>query len=135
MAIQLSMIVVITSWAPTVAFKMPDPVLALTADVEQAATKREGDGDSGQHERRHEDERLLEIVGRGLARLPGDPGEEPVQPGPLEDGAIRRHRVVPRDEDDEAADQEGEDGRGERHEDAADAGREPGCHLRRGVAG
>ena len=46
-----------------------DPVLALPADVEEAAAEREGDGDAGQDERRHEDERLLEVVRRGLASL------------------------------------------------------------------
>ncbi len=102
--IQLSMIVVITSCAPTVAFRKPamparprrrasrrddrdedqepagqvdEPAsssrraprrssprgTALAADVEEPAAKRERDRQSREHERRPEDQRLLEVRG------------------------------------------------------------------------
>ena len=64
--------------------------------------------------------------------LAGDPGEEPVEPGAGEDRLVRGDGVVPRDRDDETADQEREHGRGDRDEDAADAGREPVAPTRLG---
>ena len=101
-AIQLSMIVVITSWAPDVARRNAgdpspdhaaedpggepsrtcsgrgrpeqmrpdeerrheaDPVLALAADVEQAAPEGECDRQRGQDQRRRHAQRLLEVLG------------------------------------------------------------------------
>ena len=42
----------------------PDPVLALAADVEEAAPEREGDGERGEDQRRRGPERLLEVARR-----------------------------------------------------------------------
>ena len=47
----------------------PDPVLALAADVEEPAAEGEGDREAREDERRHEDERLLEVV-RGVRSRP-----------------------------------------------------------------
>ena len=135
-AIQLSMIVVITSLAPVVAFSTPaippttaprgagrdrcehdvqersacpsndeptqtaderaDEVLALAADVEQAAAERERDRQAGEDQRRRHDQRLLQVQRRDGAVLGADPREEPVQPGAVEDRLVGRDRVVAR---------------------------------------
>ena len=42
----------------------PDEVLPLAADVEEAAAERERDGEPGEHERRPQDQRLLQVGGR-----------------------------------------------------------------------
>ena len=102
-----------------------DPVLALPANVEEPASESESHRDTGQDQRRHQDERLLEIVRRGIASIAGDPREEPVETRALEDGLVGAHRVVAREQDDKAADQEGERRCGERNENTADPGREP----------
>ncbi len=133
-AIQLSMIVVITSCAPTLAFRIPaippqiapariaarmreqdvqrarhslevrpdqqrrdqpDPELSLAADVEEPAAEGERDGDRGQDQRRRHEERLLEVAGRLGSGLAGDPREEPVEPGALEDRPVRRPGLLP----------------------------------------
>ena len=39
----------------------PGEVLPVTADVEEPAAEREGDGEAGEHERHPEDQRLLEV--------------------------------------------------------------------------
>ena len=166
-AIQLSMIVVITSWAPDGRLQRAgdpaperpsqdacgdreqdverprhpfevgsdpecrdeaDPVLALPADVEEPAAERERDRDPGEHERRHDDERLLQVVGGVLARFPRDPGEEPVEAGAFEDGFVGGDRVAAGDQHDEPADQERKEGGDERDDDAAEPGREPLGH-------
>ena len=44
-----------------------DDVLALAADVEQAAAERERDGEAGQDQRRRQEQRLLEVQRRGDA--------------------------------------------------------------------
>ena len=146
-AIQLSMIVVITSWAPTVALRKPaipaqiapasvaaddpeqdvrerrharqrgadpdrdveaDEVLALAADVEHAAAERERDREPGQDQRRRLQQRLREVVRRGVDRV-GRRVEEPVQAGAVEDVAVGGERVVAGRGDDDAADQERDD--------------------------
>ena len=166
-AIQLSMIVVITSWAPTVAFRKPaipaqaapasaaraiattmcslpprpaheeptqtddhraDDVLALAADVEHAAAERERDREAGEHERRGDQQRLLQVVGRlrlDIVDVPGEPDrgvgerhaelvradlEEPAQAGAVEDLLVGRQGVVAGRRDHDPADEEGEDG-------------------------
>ena len=116
------MIVVITSWAPTAAFRKPaiagperarerggadaeqdvrgrghaaeatpDPardeepheVLALAADVEEAAAEGEGDREPGQDQRRRLEERLGEVVGRGLGRVGRHGCKNQSRPAPL----------------------------------------------------
>ena len=71
----------------------PDPVLALAADVEQAGAERVGDRHAGEDQRRREDQRLLEVQRRERAVLGGDPGEEPVEPGALEDRLVGAERA------------------------------------------
>ena len=176
-AIQLSMIVVITSLAPVVAFSRPampphtrsrrarpdhadhdvrqrrhrverraepdghvgaDEVLALAADVEQAAAERERDRQAGEDQRRRDDQRLLEVEGGDDAVVLADPREEPVQPGAVEDRPVGRDRVLARERDDEAADREGQQRGQQRRDDAAAAqvAREPaGDRHRRALAG
>ena len=113
-------------------------VLALAADVEQAAAERERDGQAGEHQGRRQQQRLLERV--GVTRLeavgvPREPDlrvrarhddvvaprvEEPAQAAPVEDRLVRRERVVAGgDDDDEAADQEGQQRRDQRDDEAA----------------
>src|SRR5829696_3272391 len=106
------------------------PVLALPADVEEAAAESEGNGDPREDERCHEDERLLEVVCGVLTSFAGHPREEPVEARALEDGLVGAHGVVPGKQDDKAADQEGERRRGKRDEDAAESSREPLRHRR-----
>ena len=65
-----------------------DPELALPADVEQPAAEGERHGESREDERGGDEQRLLQVAGRLLARLPAHPGEEPVQARALEDGAV-----------------------------------------------
>ena len=176
-AIQLSMIVVITSCAPTVAFRKPamrrdagagehrerdreedvqalrhpgprraDPdrddragdVLALAADVEEAAAERERDGEPRADQRRRQDQRLRQVVRREAVRVGVPPEEdlvvrerdvdvvvaeleEPVQAGAVPDRLVRAQRVVARGEHDEPAGEEGEQHREERRDDAAGA--------------
>ena len=116
MAIQLSMIVVITSWAPTVALRRPAiPPQIAPATIEgaraRACTGRESPSmcdptksaalkptqywpwppmlkrpqrnakatRAPSDERRHQDQRLLEVVRGLLARLAGDHGKNQVE--------------------------------------------------------
>ncbi len=89
----------------------PDDVLALSADVEEAAAEREGDREPGEDQRRRRQQRLREVVRRGVVRVrvPPEPDvsvrerdvdvvvaevEEPVQTGALEDRLVGRERVV-----------------------------------------
>src|SRR5918996_1610891 len=98
----------------------PDPVLALAPDVEHPTAKREGDGEGGQDEGRHDDERLLEVP-RLLGRLPHT-GDEPGEPRALEDrlvGFEGRRDALLGNEHDEPADDEGEQRRGDGDEQAA----------------
>ena len=48
----------------------PDPVLALPADVEQAAAEGEGDRERGEDERRGLPEGLLEVASGCVACVP-----------------------------------------------------------------
>ena len=64
-----------------------DDVLALTADVEHAAAEREGNRETREDQRRHDQERLLEVEARVEPLVARDPGEEPV-----EACAVRRSR-------------------------------------------
>ena len=120
-AIQLSMIVVITSLAPVVAFSRPaipphtapaahapsiartmcgkpgiaverradpdrhvgaDEVLALAADVEQAAAEGERHRQAGEDQRRRDDQRLLEVQRRDRAVLALIHGKNQFRPVP-----------------------------------------------------
>ena len=97
----------------------PGEVLALAADVEQAAAECERDGETHEDERRRLDQRLLEVEGRDRVEVPRDL-EEPVQPRPLEDRLVRLERVLARrDEDDEAAHDERDQHREERRDEPA----------------
>ena len=107
----------------------PDPVLALATDVEQPASEGEGNGQRRQHERRHHDEGLLEVHRRVRALAPLHPGEEPVQPGAVEDRLVGGERVVARDRDDQSPDDERENG-GREWDDEA-----PGALVEAGQAG
>ena len=89
----------------------PDPELALTADVEEAAAERERDRERREDERRCDEQRLLEVAGRVIARLAGDPGEEPVEARALEDRLVGGDRVLAVDRNDEPADEERKSGR------------------------
>ena len=119
--IQLSMIVEITSWAPTVALRKPaipaqsaptesacdrreedvqqrvhaaerradpdsehgaDDVLALTADVEHAATECECDGETREDQRRRQDECLLPVLGCGRPLDTVTHGKNQLNPAP-----------------------------------------------------
>src|SRR6185295_16586223 len=94
-----------------------DEVLALAADVEHPAAERERDGQRREHERRRDDERLLEVVRGAEALVALYPGEEPVQAGAREDRLVGGEGVVPGRHDDETADEEREDGRSECREE------------------
>jgi hypothetical protein len=63
-------------------------VLALAADVEEAAAEGERDGEAGQDQRRRHDQRLLEVQSSEVALFALHPREEPVQPGPVEDRLV-----------------------------------------------
>src|SRR5918996_4083538 len=98
----------------------PDPVLALAPDVEHPTAEREGDGEGGQGEGGHDDERLLEVPSL-LGRLP-HAGDEPSEPRALEDrlvGFEGRRDALLGNEHDEPADDEGEQRRGDGDEQAA----------------
>src|SRR5215208_4850615 len=123
-------------------------VLAVAADVEEAAPERERDGEARQHERRPEQQRLLEVR-RGLrgdvVGVPREPDapvaegqadrvapdvEEPVQPRAAEDRAVRLERVADasrRQQHDDAADEKREREREQRRE-------QPLCLLQEAVA-
>ena len=158
-AIQFSMIVVITSWAPTSragtrrslptpcrrgsrrrcpsttysgrgrpcrcvptksAAMKPTQYWPWPPMLKRPAPEGERDRERGQDQRRRHAQRLLEVLGGDRALVAGHPGEEPVEAGPVEDRPVGGDRVVAGDQDDEAADQEGENGRCERHERSAD---------------
>ena len=67
----------------------PDEVLALAADVEQAAAERERDGEPGEDQRRRLQQRLGEVVRVEVdrVRVPGDV-EEPVEARAVPDAAV-----------------------------------------------
>ena len=87
-------------------------VLALAADVEEAAAERERDREPGEHQRRRQQQGLLEGVGVPRLEAVGVPGEphlgvregqvdvvaarveEPAQARPVEDRLVRGERVV-----------------------------------------
>src|SRR5919108_406655 len=99
-----------------------DDVLALPADVEEAAAEGEGHREPGQDERHRQDERLLQVQRRAEPLGPVHPWEEPVQPRAVEDLLVGPERVLAgRDEDDEPADEERDDGGEDRRDDAARA--------------
>ena len=112
-----------------------DEVLALAADVEQAAAERERHRQAGEDQRRRDDQRLLEVEGGDGAVLLADPREEPVQPGALEDRPVGLDRVLAGERDDEAADREGQQRGQQRRDDAAAAqvAREPAGDRERGA--
>ena len=72
----------------------PDPVLALAADVEEAAPEREGDGERGEDQRGRGPEGLLQVARRRPRVLTGQPLVGEVEAGSLEDRPVRRDRVV-----------------------------------------
>ncbi len=79
----------------------PDPahdVLALAADVEQAAAEGERHREAGEDQRRRHDQRLLEVQRRDRAVLRARPREEPVQAGAVEDRLVGGDRVVAGDQ-------------------------------------
>src|SRR5581483_7909425 len=82
----------------------PDEVLALAADVEEAAPERERDGDSDEDQCRRREQRLAQVERAEVDRV-GVPGnvEEPVEAGALPDALVRSPRVVPRRRHDDAA--------------------------------
>ena len=127
-----------------------DDVLALPPDVEEPAAERKRDGEAREDEDRELDQRLLEVPGShaqfvtritdGAGRVPR---KEPVEPRTVEDLLVRRQWVLAaEDEDDQAGDEEGKEGRDERRHDPAgalvdsearcDAGRRPRLCRRRG---
>ena len=174
-AIQLSMIVEITSWAPGDGLQQArdrppgraseagrhhreqdvgqgghrrergadpdgevgaDEVLALAADVEEAAAEGEGDRQAGEDQRRRGEQRLLEVQLGDDPVVLADPREEPVEPGAVEDRLVGLDRVAAGGEHDEAADDEGEEDRDDRRDDpaAAQVGRQAARDGDGGVA-
>ena len=105
-----------------------DGVLALAADVEHAGAERERDREADEDQRRGLDQRLLEVARRGRALGPGDPGEQPVEAGPVEDRLVGRERVVAGRQHDQPAGDERDYRRDDRHHDAA--GTPPECGQR-----
>ena len=98
----------------------PHPVLALAPDVEHSAAEREGDRERREDQRGRDQQRLLEVRELGRVRVPGR-FEEPDDPRPVEDRLVGRKRVRSRREHHEAADEEGEDSRGQRDQETAGA--------------
>ena len=115
-----------------------DEVLALTADVEEAAAKRERDREPGEDQRGCRQQRLREVVrGREVrVGVPPEPDvvvregevdvvvaevEEPVEPGAFEDRLVRAQGVVTGREHDDSARQERDDGGEQRRDDPARA--------------
>ena len=113
-----------------------DEVLALAADVEEAATERERDREARQGERRREDQHLLEVVGVVVhdGRVPPEEDvgvrerdvdvvvaevDEPRQPCAGDDSLVDLPRVVARRRDDDAAHQEREQGGDHGDDDSA----------------
>ena len=96
-----------------------DDVLALAADVEEPALEGERDGEAREQQSRRQDQRLLKVERRVRPVLPGDPGEQPVQAGAVEDAPERAERVVAGGRDHDHRHREREDGRDERHHDAS----------------
>ena len=88
--------------------------------LNRPAAEGECDRQRGQDQRRRHAQRLLEVLGGDPALVAGHPREEPVEARSVEDRAVGGDRVVAGDQDDEAPDQEGEHGRGERDERSAD---------------
>ena len=83
-----------------------DDVLALAADVEQAAAERERHREAGEDQRRREDQRLLE-VDRGDAAVVGATSTGRASSGRCRRRSpVGRDRVVARDQHDEPADEE-----------------------------
>ena len=60
----------------------PHDVLALTADVEEPAAEGERDGETGEDQRRRDDQRLLHVERRGLRSSPVTHGKNQLKPAP-----------------------------------------------------
>ena len=105
-----------------------DDVLALAADVEQAAAERERDREAGEDQRRREDQRLLQVERRERrARAPVTQGKNQLSPAPSKIARYVVSGFLPVvDEHDEAADEERE----ERRSGPARAGRRPSARRR-----
>ena len=97
----------------------PDEVLAVAADVEQAAAEGERYREADENQRGRLKQRLAEVVGRGVRDVGLPRVRQPVQARSIEDVPVRLKRVVARREDDEAADQEGDDPGDDRRDPAA----------------
>src|SRR6185503_1710269 len=111
-----------------------DEVLALATDVEHPAAEGEGDGERREHERRRDDQRLLQVECGAEALVSLHPREEPAQPGAGEDCLVRGEGVVPGRDHDEAADEERQDRGRERREEATEP-RIPAAQLLVAAAG
>ena len=115
-----------------------DEVLALTADVEQAAAERKRDRQPREDQRRRQDQRLLEVVRRVARdrRVPPEEDvvgrerdvdvvvaevEEPVQAGLGDDALVDLPGIVAGRGDEDAAHEEGEERRDDRSDDPAGA--------------
>ncbi len=100
-----------------------DDVLALAADVEQAAAERERDGEAREDERRRQDQRLLQVDGRHVALgAVESQGKNQLSPAPSKIARYVVERVAARgDEHHETADEEREERRQERCEEASGA--------------
>ena len=115
-----------------------DQVLALSADVEEAAAEGERNREPGEDQRGRQDQRLLQVVGSIALdrRVPGEPNvmarerhgdavvtdvEEPVQARTGEDALVDLPGVVARGQHDHAAHEEREDRSDDRRDDAARA--------------
>ena len=100
-----------------------DPVLALAADVEEAAAEREADREAREHERRRVGQRVRQVdLGDhriDVHRVPGEVLERPVEAGADRELLVHRERVRADEDHDEPAEHERDHDRDEREERAA----------------
>src|SRR6185312_7150175 len=112
----------------------PDHVLALAADVEHPALEGQRDRQRRQHERRRQDQRLLQVERSEVLVLGRRPGQEVVQAGAVEDRLVGLERVVAGERHDEAADREGQHRGADGEQDGRRLGAEPGLDAARHTA-
>ena len=100
-----------------------DPVLALTADVEEAAAEGEADGEPGQDERRRVGERVRQVdLGDDrvdVHRVAGQVLERPVEPCADRELLVDRERVRADQDHDEPAEHERDQDGCEREQEPA----------------